>query len=260
MARLLSPRPASRVRAYASGKVAATPEATHARLASERSTGFDAFKIGWPPFGIDEARDIAFLEAARDTVGSLDLMVDAAQSWSLDTAASRLQRFARFGLGWIEEPLDRDDLAGQAKLRGLGMVPVAAGEGECSLRGLHALVSGGCVDVLQPDATRCGLLVAAEMLQRASDAGLRVASHSFTTALNVTMHLHLLAQLADLDPHAALLEWPVSQLRLWGDLFPQAPRCVAGWVALPPGAGWGLSPDLTVLQRLTVPAPFATRP
>ena len=253
VARLLSPQPARHVRAYASGKVAPTPEATHARLASERSLGFGAFKIGWPPFGHDEAQDLAFLQAARDAVGASELMVDAAQAWSLATAAARLRRFAPFGLSWVEEPLDRDDLAGQAALRALGVVPVAAGEGECSLRGLTGLISGGCVDVLQPDATRCGLLAAAEAMRRARHAGLRVASHSFTTALNATVHVHLLASLAA-GGAAPLLEWPLHQLRLWQDLFPDAPGVVGGQVGVPQSPGWGLNPDAAVLGRLAVPA------
>ncbi len=249
VARLLSPQPAWRVRAYASGKVGPTPGATQARLVAEAASGFEAFKIGWPPFGADEAGDLAFLEAARDAVGTRALMVDAAQAWTLDTAVARLERFARFRLGWVEEPLDRDALTDQAALRRLGLVPVAAGEGECGLRGLTALIEGGCVDVLQPDATRCGLLAASEAMRRARQAGLRVASHSFTTALNVTAHVHLLAAQGG---EAGLLEWPVRQLGLWAALFPQAPRCEAGWVAVPEGPGWGVSPDAGTLGRLRV--------
>ena len=133
-----------------------TPDRTHARLRAEVEAGFDAFKIGWPPFGTAEDGDCAFLAAARDAVGDRTLLVDAAQAWDLPTATRRLQAFARFQLGWVEEPLDRDDLRGQAALRAGGPVPIAAGEGECGLRGLMALLDGGCVDVLQPDATRAG--------------------------------------------------------------------------------------------------------
>jgi L-rhamnonate dehydratase len=246
---LLNESPAHDLRAYASGKVGATPEATHARLVAERGLGFDAFKVGWPPFGASEAGDCAYLDAARDAVGSLSLMVDAAQSWDATTAQGRLLRFAPYKLDWVEEPLDRDDLPGQAALRAASPVPIAAGEGECSLRGLRALVDGGCVDVLQPDVTRCGLLAAYAAGQMASAAGLRVASHSFTTGLNATVHMHLLAALTD---EGALLEWPVGQLAIWADLFPNAPSCVGGRVALPRGPGWGLAPDPDTLRRLCV--------
>jgi L-rhamnonate dehydratase len=246
---LLTDRPIRDLRTYASGKVGPTPDATHARLLAERGMGFDAFKIGWPPFGASADGDCAYLDAARDAVGSLSLMVDAAQAWDATTALERLQLFAPYQLGWVEEPLDRDDLPGQGVLRAASPVPIAAGEGECSPRGLRALVDGGCVDVLQPDATRCGLLAAYAAGQMATAAGLRVASHSFTTGLNATVHMHLLAALAD---ESALLEWPVRQLAIWADLFPDAPSCRGGRVAVPQKPGWGLSPDPDTLRRLSV--------
>ena len=236
VAHLLTARPETAVRAYASGKVRPTPEATHARLAEERGLGFDAFKIGWPPFGADLAADLAFLDAARDAVGADDLMVDAAQAWDFDTALDRARAFAPYRLRWIEEPLHRDELAPQAALRRASAVPLAAGEGECGLRGLQALLDQGCVDVLQPDATRCGLLAAFAAAQRAQAAGLHVASHSFTTGLNVAIHLHLLAALPQAAP---LLEWPLYQLGLWADLFPGAPQPHGGLGDRAAGAGLG---------------------
>ncbi len=249
--RLLTSRPERTVRAYASGKVGATPDRTHARLVAELQDGFDAFKIGWPPFGATEAGDCAFLDAARDAVGGRTLMVDAAQAWDAPTAARRMQGFAHYGLGWVEEPLDRDDLPGQAALRAGSPVPIAAGEGECGLRGLMALLDGGCVDVLQPDATRCGLLAAYAAGQAALHQGLGVASHSFTTGLNVLVHLHLLAAL---EVPGTLLEWPVGQLALWAELFPDAPRCDGGRVTVPDTPGWGLCPDAETVRRLQRPA------
>ncbi len=254
--RLLTPHPDRTVRAYASGKVGPTPERTHARLLADLQAGFDAFKIGWPPFGTSEDSDCAFLAAARDAVGDRALMVDAAQAWNVDvtTAARRLRRFAPYKLAWVEEPLDRDDLVGQASLRNGSPVPIAAGEGECGLRGLMALLESGCVDVLQPDATRCGLLAGHAASRVALDQGLGVASHSFTTGLNVVVHLHLLAALRAPD---ALLEWPVGQLLLWAELFPDAPSCEGGRVVVPDAPGWGLQPDLGVVKRLNRPAPSA---
>ena len=245
--RLLAPQPANAVHAYASGKVGATPERTGERLRAEVAAGFDAFKIGWPPFGATEEGDCAFLAAAREAVGDRMLMVDAAQAWDGPVAAQRLRRFAPYQLRWVEEPFPRDALPGQAARRAGSTVPVAAGEGECGPRGLMALLDGGCVDVLQPDATRCGLMAAYAASRTSLDRGLGVASHSFTTGLNVVVHLHLLAALGVPD---GLLEWPVGQLGLWADLFPDAPRCVEGWVTVPNKPGWGLRPDPATLQRL----------
>lgn len=247
VAKLWCARPSASVSAYASGKVAATPEATAERLAAEQRAGFAAFKIGWPPFGAALADDLAFIAAAREAVGDAALMVDAAQAWDLPTALARAEAFARHRLAWIEEPLRREALADQARLSAVSAIPVAAGEGPCTLAGLAALIGGGCIHVLQPDATRCGALAFRAAAKMALRQGLQLASHSFTTALNVAVHAHLLASLP--EPGRAWLEWPVQPLAIWRDLFPARPRREGGMVFVPDAPGWGITPDHGVLAR-----------
>jgi L-alanine-DL-glutamate epimerase-like enolase superfamily enzyme len=249
VAALFGGKTGAAIPAYASGKVGATPEATAMRLKADEAQGFSAFKIGWPPFGASLAGDLAFLEAARDAIGpKARLMVDAAQAFTPDEALARAHAFAPFGLSWIEEPLDRDDLAGQARLTAQSPVPIAAGEGECSLRGLSALLEGGCVHILQPDLTRCGWSAAQAAAALAAARGINVASHSFTTALNVVAHAHLLATL----PNADLLEWPVAPLAVWSELFPDAPAPSHGVLHVPDKPGWGIAPAPAALARFVV--------
>ena len=240
VARLLGKTVRASVPCYASGKVAARPEATAARIAGERAQGFTAHKIGWPPFGESEAGDVAFVAAARAAAADGLLMVDAAQAYDEATALSRARALLPFDLAWIEEPLDRDDLAGQARLRAASPVPIAAGEGECGLPGLLRVAA--CVDVLQPDVTRCGIVAAMEAARNAP----RVCSHSFTGALNVVAHAHWLAA----TPNGWLLEWPVAAMANWAALFPDAPLPVDGMLAVPERPGWGVRPDLSVMGRL----------
>jgi L-rhamnonate dehydratase len=237
---------------YASGKVDSTPDKTaaHLRAAGEQG-GARAFKIGWPPFGASPESDLAYLEAARGAIGpDARLMVDAAQAFTPEQALSRARAFARFGLSWIEEPLDRDDLAGQAWLTANSPVPIAAGEGECSLRGLTALIDGGCVNILQPDLTRCGWQAARAAAALAATRGIKVASHSFTTELNVMMHAHLLATL----PNADLLEWPTQPIAVWQGLFTRGSSLTRkdGALVLPDAPGWGLAPDPAAVARWSV--------
>ena len=184
---------------------------------------------------------------AREAVGDATLMVDAAQAWDLPTALARAEAFARHRLAWIEEPLRREALADQARLSAGSAVPIAAGEGPCTLAGLVALVEGGCLHVLQPDATRCGAFAFRAAAGMALRQGLQLASHSFTTALNVAVHAHLLASLP--RPEQAWLEWPVQPLAIWRDLFPAGPWRDGGTVFLPDAPGWGTAPDHGVLAR-----------
>jgi L-alanine-DL-glutamate epimerase-like enolase superfamily enzyme len=244
VARLLGPNPRAALPCYASAKVPPTPQETHARIAAERAAGFTAHKIGWPPFGASLEGDLAFLEAARDAAapGAL-LMVDAAQALDEQSALARAHAFQRFGLAWIEEPLPRDDLAAQARLRAASPVPIASGEGECSAAGLSRVVP--VVDILQPDVTRCGILAALEVAPHAP----RLCSHSYTTLLNVVAHAHALAAL----PNAWLLEWPTKGIADWAELFPDAPLVKDGHLAVPQGPGWGLRPYPAALLRHRMP-------
>ena len=76
-----------------------------ARLEPAWRAGFEAFKIGWGPFGrVDARTDEAIVAAARDAVGpDVELMVDAGGSdafwphgykWAIDTGpdAGQLRR------------------------------------------------------------------------------------------------------------------------------------------------------------------------
>ena len=243
VARLLSDAPRGVLPCYASAKVAPTPEGTAARIAAERAAGFTAHKIGWPPFGAALEGDLAFLEAARSAAPGALLMVDAAQAFDEASALGRVAAFERFELAWLEEPLDRDDLAGQARLRAASPLPIAAGEGECSLAGLRRVAP--LVDVLQPDVTRCGVLAA----MAAAPLVARVCSHSFTTLLNVVAHAHALAAM----PNGWMLEWPVKGLADWAVLFPGAPLAHDGQFTVPDAPGWGLRPDPAALDRYRMP-------
>src|SRR5207245_10585210 len=82
------------------------------QLRAIKAKGFRAFKIGWGPFGRDNAKsDQAIVRAARDAVGSDSLlMVDAGGSdafwsqgykWALRTS----EMLADYDVTWFEEAL-----------------------------------------------------------------------------------------------------------------------------------------------------------
>ena len=107
------------------------------------------------------------LEAVRARVGdSLELLVDCNQGWRLpwDTethgsfkdALAVARELERLNVYWMEEPLHRADYAGMRALRAATDVRVAAGEMTRQLHELRDLITGGCVDVVQPDAALVG--------------------------------------------------------------------------------------------------------
>jgi len=204
------------------------------------AAGYRAYKMraGLPEWRQDVERVGAVREALEPGVA---LMVDVNQAWSVEEALAAGRELEDLGLAWIEEPVDAQDMEGQARLARELRTPVAAGETLWGVRGFTALLAAGGVDVVQLDLMRCGgitpFLQIAAMVEA---AGAPVASHMFTAAA-----AHLLAGM----PCAQAAE----HLPSWFDpLFEQGPRIVDG--RLLPGEGPGLGTTLSraALERWEV--------
>jgi len=102
--------------------------------------------------------DIARVRAAREAVGeTTELFVDANGAYDRKQALAFARAFAEFGVNWFEEPVSSDDREGLRLLRDRapGAMEISAGEYGYRIFDFRLLLEGGCVDVLQADATRC---------------------------------------------------------------------------------------------------------
>lgn len=97
---------------------------------------------------------------AREAIGPCaELYVDANGAYARKQALAIAQEMARYGVSWFEEPVVHHDRAGLRLLRDrapAGM-EIAAGEYGFTLGYFHDLLYDGALDVLQADATRCGI-------------------------------------------------------------------------------------------------------
>ena len=139
--------------------------------------GFTALKlkVGKP----DVEEDCERVAKVREAVGPrTTIMVDANQSWTIDTAIARVQRLQRYDLYWIEEPLDATDLDGFVRLGQHTPVARAGGESLYSPAAFHECIRRGALDVLQPDVARIGGITnAVTVCHLAAAANLPVAPH-----------------------------------------------------------------------------------
>ena len=139
--------------------------------------GFTALKlkVGKP----DVEEDCERVAKVREAVGpQTTIMVDANQSWAIDTAIARVQRLQRYDLYWIEEPLDATDLDGFVRLGQHTPVARAGGESLYSPAAFHECIRRGALDVLQPDVARIGGITnAVTVCHLAAAANLPVAPH-----------------------------------------------------------------------------------
>jgi L-rhamnonate dehydratase len=118
-------------------------------------------------------------EAAREAIGPhRELMIDAWMEWDVETTLAIAERIRPLGIGWIEEPISADDIAGYAELCRHSPIPIAGGEHEFTSIGFRELIDRRAHHVLQPDACWCGGMTEMVKIYRmAHAAGLRVAPH-----------------------------------------------------------------------------------
>ena len=97
------------------------------RVREAMAQGWDAFKL---KVGGDLERDQGRLRMVRDLIGeNRTLMVDANQVWEVGEAIEWVKALSEFGIHWIEEPTNPDDVLGHAAIaEAVAPVLVATGE------------------------------------------------------------------------------------------------------------------------------------
>jgi L-alanine-DL-glutamate epimerase-like enolase superfamily enzyme len=107
--------------------------------------------------GLDDiTEDVERVAKVRERIGSLPLMVDANQGWDQSRAIAVAKALEPYNLAWIEEPLSRDDVYGNASLRRRISTPLALGENVYTLRDITNFLRNDAVDIVQCDVVRTG--------------------------------------------------------------------------------------------------------
>ena len=205
--RLLGGRYRDRVRPYAS-LLMDEPEPLAEHLRQVQAQGFQAFKIGWGPFGLrgDARQDEAIVGAAREAIGAESaLMVDAGGSnaywpngykWALHTA----EMLKDYDVTWFEEALKPDALNDYVALRRAAPVPIAGGEVLTRRQAFQPWLQAGAFDIVQPDVTKVGGISEARRIAwMAQENGVRFIPHGWNTALGLAADLQLASAFADTD-------------------------------------------------------------
>ena len=241
-----------RVTAYASTLFRDTPQAMRDAARKYLSEGFKAVKFGWGCFGKDRQRDVALVQAARETLGKdRVLLVDA--GWTLPRSVEQTVELCRAIAPsdpfWIEEPCHPDDYAAYRAVAEASPIRIAAGEQEGTAWGFDLLIRQGKVDVAQPDLSRCGgFTVARKVIEIATEAGCEVCPHAWQSDLLTAASLHFNAVL----PEALFQEYNVCDDPISRTLCKAPLRLVDGELAVPQGPGLGVEVDLDVVNRYRV--------
>jgi len=246
---LLGGRRVDAVRVYASQGMPELPG--EARELAAGGAGYGAFKLGWGPLGSDLSRDAALIEAARDGLGpERDLMIDGGQAYSVKSALRLLETVEAADLYWFEEPLAPEDMLGYRRLSDRSSVRIAAGEADAGNAAFERLVNEACVDVLQPDLSRCGGFTVGRRIREAvRGSGVTVVPHCFSTGVLVAASLHFAASLDE----PIYSEYSVADSPFVNRILAEPFRLEDGALRVPTTPGLGIELDDELVERMRVP-------
>ena len=230
--------------AYASALLWQTPEQLAAEASRHIERGFRRMKMR---LGKSEAEDIEAVRAVRGALGPRhDFMVDASMRYNVSLARRIGNVLAENRVFWFEEPFEPEDVDSYAALRGTVGVPVAAGENEFGLQGFRELVRARAVDIVQPDASRCGgISEVLRVAQLAAEAGLKVAPHSWSDAVAIFANAHVVAGL----PHGLTVEVDQTGNPFVDELLVEPLHVADGRLQLSDRPGLGVELNSAVIER-----------
>ena len=249
--RLLGGRLRERIPAYASGGWAPVGGVgKQLRQYVERGHRAVKMRVGLQDASVDDS--VARVREARETLGpGVGLMVDAHGTWSVREAQRFARKVADCDLGWLEEPVSPDNVAGQAEVRAATDILIAAGETEQTRFAFRDLIEARAVDVLQPDvAIAGGITETLRICALAATHGLTVAPHLWGGAVLFASGLHL----AVATPCVTTLEFSRGDNPLLNDLVEEPFDLVDGYVLAPDRPGLGLTLNRDFVRRITVSA------
>ena len=218
--------------------------------------GFKAVKLK-VGFGVEE--DAAVTRAVREAIGpGVALMVDANHAYDA-TAAIRLGRMIEpHDIGWFEEPVPPEDVAGYRAMKAALSIPIAGGECEFTRFGFRDLLVARAVDIVQPDTCAAGGLSECKKIADMAEAfGVRYNPHVWGTGIAIAAALQLLAVLPphtppSLNPVEPLLEFDRTEHPIRQALLTQPIEHERGMVRVPDGPGLGIEVDRAALARFAL--------
>jgi mandelate racemase len=196
--------------------------------------GFTAMKMR---LGRSEAsEDLRAVKEVRMALGEqIGLMADVNQGWDVEHALRMGSGLEAYGLSWLEEPIEAEDVEGHVRLSTELSIPIATGENLYRLRSTRRFLHERAASVYTPDLQRIGGITGWTQLQPDfSSYGVAYSVHLFPEYA-----VHLLAAAGSDTRQGPALEW-----MSWSSaLFSQPLVCKKGTVEVPDRPGFGMEWD-----------------
>ena len=245
------------VRAYATGLYRRREGDPRAYLPEEAAgyaaEGFHAVKL---KVGFGVAEDATIARLVREAIGpDVGLMVDANHAYD-SVAAIRLGRLIEgLDIGWFEEPVPPEDLAGYRAVKAALTMPVAGGECEYTRLGFRDVLTTRAMDIVQPDTCAAGgLSECKKIADMAAAFGVRYNPHVWGTGIGLAASLQLMAVLpthtpTSLAPVEPVFEFDRTEHPIRQAILVAPIEHAGGVVRVPDGPGLGIEVDRAALAR-----------
>jgi len=204
--------------------------------AKEAGFGGCKLKVGRP---IHE--DVRRIGKVREAVGpGFEIFTDANQAFAVDEAIRRARAYEALDIGWLEEPLPADDIAGHKRLVEHTSIPIAVGESLYSHLHFREYLEQHAASVVQVDVGRIGGIT----------PWLKVAhlAECFNTPICPHFLMELHVALCAAVPNARWVEY-IPQLE---DLTTEGMVIRDGYAVPSAAPGLGIAWDFEAIGRMAV--------
>ena len=214
--------------------------------------GYKGIKFGWGAFGQSFEKDIELVKNARKCLGDDKyLMIDIGMRWAdVKGAINTARAIEQYDIHFLEEPFTPDNLEGYADLTKESRINISGGEEVGTMYEYRDLIDRKCINIVQPDLSRCGgLSVARKLTDYAALHNVRIIPHAFKTHVLMAATLQYIASL----PNAWYLEFCEQDTVLRKTITTtQFTVDADGFVKIPNLPGLGIELDMDAVAHYRV--------
>ena len=202
-----------------------------------------------------EEYDTSAVLAVRKAIGmDHDVIVDASMRYHFELACRMGNFLKEQKVFWYEEPFAPEDIDSYVALRQVVDVPIAGGENEFGLQGFREVIRAKALDIVQPDASRCGGISEVwKIAEMAEGSGLGVATHSWNDAVAIMANAHVVAAMSN----GVTVEVDQMNNPFVNDLLVKPLQVENGELQLSHAPGLGVELDLEVVEKFRLGDPLA---
>lgn len=193
-------------------------------------------EVNWPIYKIKLGtnQDLEIVRELRKNTSSI-FRVDANCAWTVDQAISYSEELAQLGVEFIEQPLQKDNLAGMREVFAHSKLPLIADEScisESDVEKCHGHFHGINIKLVKAG----GITPALRMIHNAKSLGMKTMVGCMTESsigISAIAHIAPLLDYVDMDGAMLLSKDPAKGVRIYPDKvhFPEGPGIGAELIA-----------------------------